>query len=763
MAMTRIPTSPPLGRGLRLLVAAVLALATVAIGTSAATAQPRLPTYRVATAPINDRVADLVNRMTLEEKIGQMAVFNISGIQGDCEWSGGELNETCMKQILVDAKIGNILSGGGATPAQNTPRAWAEMVNAVQKYAIDNSRLHLPITYGVDAVHGHNNVVGATKFQQQIGLGATWDAQLTGLLGESTGKVVKATGPNWNYAPVLEVARDTRWGRYYETYSEDPFLAAALGGPYIRGMQETGEVAATDKHFGAYSEPFNGHDRAPADVSQRYLQDTLLPPYKAGVDAGALTVMANSGAINGVPATASRYLLTDLLRDQWGFTGVVVSDWDDVLALQTRYHLADNYADAAALAVNAGVDMAMLPPTDNGQFPAALLQAAKDGKVSGKRIDQAVRRILTLKFKLGAFDRPFVDPAKANATVLGTDKDLAVRAATESQVLLKNDGGVLPLSTGTGKVVVAGNSADSVANQNGGWTIGWQGIPDGSPEPGVTIFEGVRDLLGAGKVDLATSTADAVSKTQDADAAIVAVGERPGAEGLHDTENPTLAADQQDLVDALQATGKPVIVVVVSSRPLVLGKAADAKQLIAAWLPGSEAGTAVADVVFGKANPSGRLPVSWPKTVGDQPMYYQQLNGTNGGESSGYDPLFAFGAGLSYTTFAVQSISGPASAGRGDTVRVNVTVANTGSRDGDMVVPVFAQQPVSPILVPPNRLVAFTRVPLKAGETKTVSLSFPMSRLAVTKGDINGSGSRAVLPGAYKLVAGNQSANLAVR
>jgi beta-glucosidase len=382
--------------------------------------------------------------------------------------------------------------------------------------------------------------------------------------------------------------------------------------------------------------------------------------------------------------------------------------------------------------------------------------------VSGKRIDQAVRRILTLKFKLGVFDHPFVDASKANAAVLGTDKDLAVRAATESQVLLRNDGNVLPLSTGTGKVVVAGNTANSVANQDGGWTIGWQGIPDGSPEPGVTVYQGVRDLLGAGKVDLATSTDDAVNKTKNADAAIVAVGEKPGSEGLNDSEDPELAPDQQDLVDALQATGKPVIVVVLGSRPLVLGKAADAKQLIAAWLPGSETGTALANVLFGKADPSGRLPVSWPKTVGDQPMYYQQLNGTNGGGSSGYDPLFPFGAGLSYTTYAMQSISAPASVSRNGTVQVNVTVANTGSRDGDMVVPVFAQQPVSPILVPPNRLVAFTRVPLKAGESKTVSLSFPMSRLAVTKGDINGSGTRSVLPGAYKLVTGSQSTNLSV-
>jgi beta-glucosidase len=761
--MTRIPTFSLPSRAVRIGLAAMLASAALTAGTTAATAQSRLPTYRMASAPVSDRVSDLVKRMTLEEKIGQMAVFNITGIQGDCEWSGGPLNEACMKQILVDSKIGNILSGGGTSPAQNTPRAWAEMVNAIQKYAMDNNRLRIPISYGVDAVHGHNNVIGATKFPQQIGLGAAWDTQLTWALGESTSRAVKATGPNWNYAPVLEIARDTRWGRYYETYSEDPYLAGALGSSFIQGTQKSGQVAATDKHFAAYSEPVNGHDRVPADVSQRYLQDTLLPPYKAGVDSGALTVMANSGAVNGVPATASHYLLTDLLREQWGFKGVVVSDWDDVLSLQTRYHLADNYADAAALAVNAGVDVAMLPPTDNQQFPAALRQAVRAGKVSGKRIDQAVSRVLTLKFKLGLFDRPFVDPAKADAAVLGADKDLAVRAATESQVLLKNDGNVLPLSTGIGKVVVAGPSADSVANQNGGWTIGWQGIPNGAPEPGVTVFEGVRDLLGAGKVELATTTADAVSKTNGADAAIVVVGEGPGAEGVHDTENPALAADQQDLIDALQATGKPVIVVLLSSRPQVLGRAADAKQLIAAWLPGSETGTAVANVVFGRANPSGRLPVSWPKTVGDQPMYYQQLNGTNGGESSGYDPLFPFGAGLSYTTYAVQSVSAPPSVSRNGTVKVDVTVANTGGRDGDMVVPVFAQQPVSPILVPPNRLVAFTRVPLKAGETKTVSLSFPMSRLAVTKGDINGSGSRSVLPGAYKIVAGDKSADLTVR
>jgi beta-glucosidase len=734
--------------------AASLTLSGLALSATGASAQSG---YQDPHAPIPARVNDLLKRMTLEEKVGQMTQPAVVNMQGGCQWSGGSLTESCMKHILVDLKAGSVLSGGGETPPQNTPKDWADMVNAVQKYAIDNSRLHIPIVYGVDAVHGHNNVLGATKFPQQVGIGATWDPQVAEQMGESTSRAVKATGPQWDFAPVQDISRDTRWGRYYETYSEDPYLAGSLGAATVQGLQKTGQVAATVKHFAGYSQPFAGHDRTEAHLDPRYFQDTFLPAYKAAVDAGALTLMVNSGSVNGVPAHSSHYLLTDLLRRQWGFTGVVVSDWDDVQNLQTAYHLTDSYAGAAAIAVNAGVDMAMLPPGSVDGYVNGLISDVKSGKVSQTRIDEAVSRILTLKFKLGLFEHPYVDPSQANGIVLGTDKDLAVRAATESQTLLKNDGNVLPLSTGIGKVVVTGPSADSIPNQDGGWTIQWQGIPDGVNDPGVTIYQGIKNVIGD-HAKLVEDSGDAVDQTKSADAAIVVVGEKPGAEGVNDNETPALAADQQKLVDDLQATGKPVIVVVVAGRPLALGGASDAKQLLMSWLPGSEGGTAVADVLFGKANPSGRLPVSWPKVPGDEPMFYQQLPGTNGGTSSNYDPLFGFGAGLSYTSYAVNDVA----VSGGSTVNVTVKVSNTGSRDGDMVVPVFAQQPVSRIVVPPNRLVAYTRVPLKAGQSTTVSLSFPLSRLAVTQGDIDGSSTRSVIPGQYKIVAGGKSADLTV-
>ncbi|GAA4607450.1 glycoside hydrolase family 3 N-terminal domain-containing protein [Actinoallomurus liliacearum] len=726
----------------------------LALTATGASAQVR---YLDPHASTSSRVADLLKRMTTEEKVGQLAQPAVVNMQGDCQWSGGALVESCMQHVLGDLKVGSVLSGGGETPVNNTPKDWADMVNAVQKYAIGHSRLHIPIVYGVDAVHGHNNVLGATKFPQQIGVGATWDPQLSEAMGESTARAVKATGPQWDFAPVQDISRDTRWGRYYETYSEDPYLAGELGAANVKGLEKSGQVSATVKHFAGYSAPFNGHDRTESHIDPRYLQDTFLPSYKAAVDAGADTVMVNSGSINGIPAHASHYLLTDLLRRQWGFKGVVVSDWNDVDALRTSYHLTDTYAGAVAIAVNAGVDMGMLPPGEVDGFVQGLLEDVKTGKVSKRRLDEAVSRILTLKFKLGLFEHPYVDASKANAAVLGADKDLAVKAATESQTLLKNDGNVLPLSTGIGKVVVTGPSADSIPNQNGGWTIQWQGIPTGVNDPGVTIYQGIKNVVGD-HAKLVPNADDAVDQTKSADAAIVVVGDKPGAEGVNDQELPELSADQQNLVDRLQATGKPVIVVVVADRPLVLGNAADAKQLLMSWLPGSEGGTAVANVLFGKANPSGRLPVSWPKTTGDEPMFYQQLGGTNSGTSSGYDPLFAFGAGLSYTTYAVQGVS----VSGGSTVKVSVKVANTGSRDGDFVVPVFAQLPVGQILTPPNRLAAFTRVPLKAGQSTTVSLSFPRSRLAVTQGDINGSGTRAVLPGQYKIVAGDKSADLTV-
>jgi beta-glucosidase len=722
--------------------------------------------YLRANAPIQARVSDLVHRMTLDEKVGQLEQIAVNRLLGDCNWSGGDFNDACMKQVLADEATGSILSGGGMGPKSNTPKDWAVMINTVQKYAIEHSRLRIPIVYGVDAVHGHNNVLGATLVPHQIGLGATWDPALIGAAAESTQRAVAATGAMWNFAPVADLARDQRWGRYYETYSEDPLLAGDSAASAVQGLQNGSsgrKVAATVKHFAGYSEPSNGHDRVPADMSMRYLQDTILPSYKSAVDAGGLTVMVNSGAVNGVPATASRYLLTDVLRNQWHFPGVVVSDWNDVLNLQTAYHIVGDYPAAIAAAVNAGVDMAMLPPDDR-RFHASAVDAVKRGLISQRRLDEAVGRVLWLKFTLGLFEQPYVDPAKADAAVLGTDKDLARRAATESLVLLRNEGGVLPLAAGK-RIVVTGPSADSMPNQTGGWTIGWQGIPDGVTVPGTTIAQGLKAGAPAGAdVAYVPDTTEAVNRTRSADAVVVVVGEKPGAEGVSDAPRPELAADQQALVASLQATGKPVIVVVVSGRPLVLGSAANTAGLLAAWLPGTEGGNAVADVLYGKANPSGRLPVSWPKNLGNEPQYYQQLPGTNGGQDSGYSPAFAFGAGLSYTGYTIGKLTVNRPQVRaGDTVGLDVTVANTGSRAGDLVVPVYVSQPTSAVLAPAKRLVAFTRVSLAAGQTRTVHLTFPVSRLAVTPGDVNGAGAPRAEAGGYQLSAGDSTAAFTVR
>jgi beta-glucosidase len=755
----------------RLRLRGLLTLATAAACVAAVASVPAQagdnPTYTNPRAPIDVRVHDLLKRMTLAEKIGQMDQISVVRMQGDCQWSGGDFTPSCMKSVLGDNAAGSILSGGGAGPAVNTPENWATMVNTVQKYAVENSRLHIPVLYGVDAVHGHNNVLGATIFPQEIGIGSTWDPSIARQVGASAARAVAATGIDWNFAPVADLARDQRWGRYYETYGEDPLLTGTLAASAVKGIDTADgakHVVATVKHFAGYSEPSNGHDRVPADVSLRYLQDTLLPSYKAAVQAGAKTVMVNSGAVNGVPATASSYLLTKVLRDQWGFQGVVVSDWQDVRALQTSYHIAADYPEAIAKAVNAGLDMAMEPYDAQG-WSDGLKAAVDRGLVSVKRIDQSVSRILTLKFQLGLFEHPYVDASKANARVLGADTDLARQAADESQVLLRNDGGVLPVSSSAKKIVVAGSYADDINDQVGGWTVGWQGVPDGVKLPGTTVLQGIKEAAPSGTEVVQAKTADdAVAQAKDADLTVVVVGEKAAAEGAADAPRPELTADQQALVKSLKATGKPVVTVVLAGRPLVLGDADGTQGLLMSWLPGTEGGHAVADVLFGKVNPSGRLNASWPKDIGDEPLYYQQLPGTNGGPESTYNAAYPFGAGLSYTTYAFNSVTASSATARThDTIHLKVAVANTGDRAGDLVVPVYVSQPSSDVLAPPRKLVAFTKVHLAAGQSRTVSLDVPPSALAVTPGDIDGAGKQQVARGDYVFTAGTQTATVTVR
>ena len=811
-------------RRTRRLTATVAVLSVVALGgpllATGSTAAPARPAYLDPRAPVATRVADLLRRMTLAEKVGQMDQIVIGKLKaatppanGDCNGGNNDpLQPACLQKVLITDHTGSILAGGTDNPTDNTGRGWAVQYNTIQRYAIQHSRLHIPIIFGVDAVHGFGHPFEATLFPQSIGMGATWDPALARAAGAATRQQLLATGGNWNFAPVQDLARDNRWGRYYETWAEAPVLAAAIGAANVRGMQGGGfdapKVAATVKHFAGYSESINGHDRVEAQLSIRYLQDTFLPSYAGGIDAGAATVMVNSGSINGVPAHASHFLLTEELRNRLGFRGVVISDYGDVPALASAYHIAADLPGAVAKAVNAGIDMSMTP-MDSAGWQAAMLQDVRRGLISERRVNEAVTRILTLKFKLGLFDHPLVDPAKADAAVKA-NRDLARRAADESITLLRNQNGTLPLATNLGKIVVTGPSAGcvaadpskapacqaAIANQLGGWSVSWQGPyqklpPDdqrncciGPPDQiptATTVLDGIKAAAPSSNVVWAPDQQMAVREAGSADAVVAVVGEQPYAEGLGDNPQPRLPDDQQALIAALEATGKPVIVVVIAGRPLGLGPAADADGLLMAYLPGTEGGSAVADVLFGRVNPSGHLSVSWPSEatrnpplsqfnpgapslLGDQPKFFDQLPGTNSGQGSGYNPRYPFGFGLSYTTFKTSGLSVTGSVGRSGKVTATFTVANTGGRAGADVVPVYVHQPVSRgvIVVPPKRLVGFAKVQLAAGQSKVVRVAFPVSVLAVTAGDIDAAGPRVVQPGAYQVQVEDLSAGFRV-
>jgi beta-glucosidase len=774
--------------------ACLVAAVTVAIGVTSGTASTTR-TYLNPNASTSARVNDLLGRMTLREKVGQMdqAVVGLlrdktNPANGVCNGDNASQPQTnCLQRVLITDATGSVLSGGTDNPPDNTGTGWANLYNTIQHYAIGHSRLHIPIIYGVDAVHGFGHPTAATLFPQSIGMGATWDTHLARAAGQATRDQVCSVGTVWDFAPVQDPARDNRWGRTYETWAEEPALSGAIGGANISGMQsgtcpsDRGlRVASTVKHFAGYSESINGHDRVEEQIPIRYLQDLFLPSYAGGINAGADTVMVNSGSINGIPATASHFLLTTELRQRLGFRGVVISDYNDVFALQTTYHIAANLEGAVAEAVNAGVDMAMNAMSTTN-FDVALIAAVHDGLVPMSRINQAVTRILTLKFKLGLFDHPYVDPSKANAAISG-NVGLDRRAADESMTLLRNQNGTLPLSTGS-HVTVVGPNADSIPDTLGGWSVSWQGVfdnniqaccggpPDQIPQQTVTVWKGIK--AADGNATLAPDQATAVGAAGSTDAYVAVVGEtRPYAEGLGDDPAPQLDASQKTLIMALEATGKPVIVVVVAGRPLGLGPDAEkANAILMAYQGSTETGDGAADVLFGKYDPSGKLPVTWPSDapppglalssfnttgaspLGDEPKFFDQFPGTNSGNGSGYNPLYPFGFGLSYTTFTTSglSVAGPA---RG-TVIATFTVANTGGREGVDIVPVYVQRPLNTgeILTPTNgTLVGWARVDLMPGQSKRVSVGFRVSQLAVTPGDINGDGLRQVQPGDYQAV-----------
>lgn len=761
------------------LVVPVMALPLLVAAGGPASADPGgaaavLPPYRDPSLPIALRVEDLLGRMTLAEKVGQMAQVNLTRLMGRGEWDRGPLNEAWLQRVLVDLHVGSVLSGGGSAPVPNDPETWAAVTNTLQRWAVERTRLGIPILYGTDAVHGHNNVLGATLFPHAIGLAATWDPALAEAVARVTARAARATGVHWDFAPVADVARDFRWGRFYETFGEDPYLASEMVAASVRGLQGAGlasdaAVAATVKHFVGYSQPLNGQDRSPALIPLRTLRQVFLPPFEAGLQAGARAVMASSGSVNGVPVHASAYLLTEVLRRQMGFTGVVVSDWQDIEKLVTVHRVAPTFEEAVRRSILAGVDMYMVP-LDAERFTRTLIGLVERGAVPEARIDEAVRRILTLKFELGLFEHPYVDPGQARAAV-EAGRDLALQAAAESMTLLKNAGGLLPLGPRQRSILVTGPGADDVAMQLGGWSVGWQGVPPGEVPPAVTVVQGLREAAPPGVTVRHVPSSGRpeelprlLEAARAADVLVAVVGEAPYAEGAGDAvvRGYRLSADQERLVTALASTGRPLVVVLLAGRPLILGEVAEAADaLLMAYLPGSEGGRAVARVLFGQVSPGGRLPFSWPRDVVQVPLFYDHLRAEQS-PAPEYDPLYPFGYGLSYTRFAYRDLELPQRGDPDGAIEVQVSVTNTGPVAGDEVVQVYASKPFSTVVRPERQLVAFQRIHLQPGETRRVRLSIPARRLAVVPGDILGDAPMVVEPGRYQLTVGGLSGEVTV-
>jgi beta-glucosidase len=758
-------------------------------------AQPARPLYQDAGAPIEARVEDLLGRMTLEEKVAQMtSVWDAKSEVFDAKL------ELDPKKLAEKYPLG---LGQFARPSDATgpisPRVLPgrdvqgtiRLVNGLQRYAMTRTRLGIPILFHEEGLHGYA-ARGATSFPQAIALASSWDPALLRAVNAVTAREIRARGVSLALTPVVDVARDPRWGRIEETFGEDPYLVGEMGVAAVEGLQGEGKatvlgpgkVFATLKHLTGHGQPESGTNVGPAPFAERTLREFFFPPFEQVIRrTGISAVMPSYNEIDGVPSHANVWLLDTVLRGEWGFKGVIVSDYYAIEDLVKLHHIAGSNEDAAMRALAAGVDCD-LPSA--GAYDA-LAQLVRDGRVSEQRIDASVRRILALKFRAGLFENPYADPAAAVALTNNADaRALALKAAQRTIVLLKNDG-ALPLSlpqTGAAKPVIAVIGPNAAVARLGGYY--------GQPPVTVSILEGIRAKTGAradvvfaqgvkitvnddwwaDKVELADPAenrrliAEAVSVARTADSIVLAIGdtEQTSREGwapthLGDRDSLDLVGEQQALFDALRALGKPLIVVLINGRPASTVEIADkADALLEGWYLGEQGGNAMADVLFGDVNPGGKLPVTIPRSVGQLPMFYNAKPSARRGYL--FDttaPLFPFGFGLSYTSFeiGVPRLSA-ARIGADGTVTVSVPVRNTGARAGDETVQLYVHQRVSSVTRPIKELKAFERISLAPGESKTVSFALGPEAFRLW----NAAMQRVVEPGEFEIMVGPNSVDL---
>jgi len=709
----------------------------------------------------------LLKQMTLDEKIGQMTQVTL-GVVGTPE--DGVLNPEALARAIQDYKVGSILN---VTNHALTVDQWRHIQTQIQDEA-RKSRLKIPVIYGLDGIHGQTYTLDATLFPQNIAMAATRDPELAAAVTKVAAKELRASGVRWNFAPVLDCGRQPQWSRFPETYGEDVYIGKMMGATVIRAYEEDGlknptAVASCMKHYLGYSASRTGKDRTPVYLPEIEMREYYLPQFQAAVKAGASTLMVNSAEINGTPVHASKHLLTDILRKELGFQGVVVSDWEDIIRLHTRHDVAATPRAAVVLAVNAGIDMSMVP--SDFSFFTLLKEAVQKGEVPMSRIDEAVRRILILKARLGLFDNPYPEDAAAANFGRPEYQVLALRAAHEAITLLKNDGGVLPLTT-SAKILVAGPAARSISALNGGWSYTWQGNDERwYPAGSKTILDALRDKLGTANV-LTTAvpgfdsqdnydTAALKAAATGVDAIVLCLGENAYAESPGNIRDLALPDQQTALARAAAATGKPVILVLTEGRPrFITGIAPSMKAIVMAYWSGRKTAEAVSDILLGDYNPDGRLPFSYPRSMGEMVLYDRKPTEDvrevfNDNTGSGYDPLFPFGWGLSYTQFDYSGLQLSAdkldAAGK---LTVRITVKNTGHRDGRHTVELYTHEHYASITPNMKRLRAFKKIFLKAGQSQTVSFTLDKNDIAFVNERLH----TVTEPGDFDVMIGDKTA-----
>jgi beta-glucosidase len=706
------------------------------------------PPYRNPALSVDERVADLVGRMTLEEKVGQL--------------------------MMLDARSDDLSFINTRQPGSILHILGAKVGRAMDLAA--KNRLAIPLLVGEDGIHGHSFWKGSTIFPTELAMAASWDPVLLEKVGRVTAEEMAPTGIQWTFSPVLGVARDLRWGRTGETFGEDTYLNGELGAALVRGYQGKGlddptGVIATAKHYAGYSETQGGRDASEADISRRKLRSYFLPPFERAARAGAMAFMTGYQSMDGVPSTANRWLLTDVLKNEWGFQGVLVTDWDNVGRLVHEQKVCPTYADAAIVAVRAGNDIIMTTP----QFYEGAIEAVRSGRLAESELDVPLRRQLALKLRMGLFENPRrPDLQRAAVEVARPEhRALNLQVARESLVLLQNDG-LLPLDPANVKsVAVVGPNADDDLQQLGDWSLG---SPQHPPEAGkqprektTTVLDGVRAVAPAGstvRYERGCSVVDddlsgipaAVAAARASDVVVAVVGDNLKFIGEgQSTATLELQGGQVALLDALEKTGKPMVVVLVNSKPLVLPPSVKrARAILEGFNPGMEGGRAVAEAIFGKLNPSGKLSISFPVHVGQQPVFYSQVRGQHGDRYADLtqEPLFPFGHGLSYTQYRYSNLRlGSPTLARGQAAAVSVDVENTGARAGDEVVQVYVSDLVTSVTWVNKALKGFARVHLEPGEKKTVPVSLPWEAFQMVDGD----GRRVVEPGDFDVLVGPSS------